>query len=50
MIGCGDRRAERFGVVNNSAEVATAFEAMREVDTCLREVVMTISTVDGVFQ
>jgi hypothetical protein len=50
MIGCGQRGAELLCDVNNTAMVATEYEAMREVGTCVREVVMAILTVDSVFQ
>lgn len=50
MIGCGRRTAELSGVRNDSAVVATAFETMRDIETCFGKVVMTIYTVDSVFQ
>lgn len=41
---------EQLCNVNNSTMVATVFEAMRKVGTCIREVVMVILVVDSVFQ
>jgi hypothetical protein len=49
-IGCGQRRAGHFSEVEDSAAIATASEAMRELDGCSTEVVMAINSVDSVFQ
>jgi hypothetical protein len=50
MIGCGECTAELSGFRDGSAVVATAFEAMRNTETCFEKVVMAIYTVDDVFQ
>jgi len=49
-IGCGPRGAELLCDVNNSAVVATEYEAMHEIGACVRGVVMAILTADSVFQ
>jgi len=48
-IGCGPRSARRLCDVDNSAVVATTFEAMREVARWRPEVVMAIWIVDSGF-
>lgn len=50
MIGCGERTASLSSFRDGSAVVATAFEAMRDIETCFGYVVMAIYTVDSVFQ